>query len=171
MPWHRQSRGSFLNYIKISHWDNANKLVNHPNCYVMLRFVIIIFCSLCTLPCFSQLDTTCLSRRSLPEAVVKATIKGYSFARELDVKLNSLKKNFSLTLSDNSYEIVGFEFYYNSEEGDIHHRTVCGENVLIANYSLFNNLKNGGLFEFTNITIEKAGIKYHVPDFLVFPVD
>src|SRR5215211_7367456 len=106
----------------------------------MLKCIIIIFCSLCSLLCFSQSDTTCLVRRPLPEARVKATIKGYSFANELDVRMNSLKKNFSLTLSDNSYEIVGFEFYYNSDEGDVYHRTVCGENVFIAKYPLFNTL-------------------------------
>ena len=137
----------------------------------MLKCVIIIFCFLCSLPCFSQLDTTCLSRRPLPEAGVKATIKGYNFANNVDVRMNSLKKNFSLTLSDNTYEIVGFEFSYDSEEGDFYHKTVCGENVFIATYPVFRYLKKGGLFEFTNITIQKAGIKYHVPDFLVFPVD
>jgi hypothetical protein len=110
-------------------------------------------------------------RRALPVAGVKATIKGYDFSRELDVKRNALKRNFSLTLSDNSYEIVGFEFYYDSEEGDVYNRTVCGENILIAKYSIFNTLRPGGLFEFRNITIERAGIKYHVPDFLVFPTE
>lgn len=137
----------------------------------MIKCALILFCSLCSLFGFSQSDTICVVRRALPVAGVKATIKGYDFSRELDVKRSALKRNFSLTLSDNSYEIVGFEFYYDSEEGDVYNRTVCGENILIAKYSIFNTLRPGGLFEFRNITIERAGIKYHVPDFLVFPTE
>ena len=137
----------------------------------MVKCLLIIFFSLCSLHSFSQSDSTCLDRRPLPVAGVKATIKGYKFANEVDVKRSFFRKNFSLTLSDNSYEIVGFEFFYNSEEGDVHNGTVCSENVLIAKYPVFNYLKEGGLFEFTNITIEKDGIKYHVAGFLVFPVD
>jgi hypothetical protein len=137
----------------------------------MVKYLVIIFFSLCSLVGFSQSDTTCVSRNPLPEAAVKATIKGYSFANEIDVRRSFFRKNFSLALSDSSYDIVGFEFYYNSEEGVTTHGMVCDANVLIAKYPFFSFLKEGGFFEFTNITIEKAGIKYHTPDFLVFPID
>ena len=137
----------------------------------MVKYLVIIFFSLCSLVSFSQSDITCLSRSPLPETAVKATIKGYRFANELDVKKSFFRNNFSLALSDSSYEIVGFEFYYTSEEGVAYRGTVCDEIVLIAKYPLFSFLKEGGFFEFTNITIEKAGIKYHSPDFLVFPRD
>ena len=137
----------------------------------MVRFVIIIFCSLCSLPCFAQFDTTCLSKRPLPEAGVKATIKGYRFTNELDVRRSFFRNNFSLALSDSTYEIVGFEFFYTSEDGVAYNGMVCDENVFIARYPVFSFIKEGGLFEFKNITIEKAGIKYHTPGFLVFPVD
>ena len=120
---------------------------------------------------FSQSDTTCVSRSSQPDAGVKATIKGYSFANELDVRRVFFRKNFSLALSDSSYVIVGFEFYYTSQEGVTYRGTVCDEDVFIAKYPLFSYLKEGGFFEFTNITIEKAGMKYHTPSFLVFPID
>jgi hypothetical protein len=120
---------------------------------------------------FSQSDTTCVSRSSLPQAGVKATIKGYSFTNELDVRRSFFRKNFSLALSDSSYTIVGFEFYYNSEEGVAYRGMVCDENVFIAKYPFFSSLKEGGFFEFTNITIEKAGMKFHTPGFLVFPID
>ena len=137
----------------------------------MVKYLVIIFFSLCSLVSFSQSDTTCVSRSFLPEAAVKATIKGYSFANEIDVRRSFFRKNFSLALSDSSYEIVGFEFYYNSEEGIAYHGMVCDENVFIAKYPFFSFLKEGGFFEFTNITIEKAGMKYHTPSFLVFSID
>lgn len=141
----------------------------------MIKCAVTIFCFLCSLLCFSQSesgsDTICLERRALPEAEIKATIKGYRFANEVDVRRATLKSNFSLTLSDKSFEIVGFEFYYYSEEGDAYQRTVCGENMLIAKYPIFNTLRPGGLFEFTNITVEKGGIKYRVPAFMVFPTE
>ena len=137
----------------------------------MVKYLVIIFFSLCSLVSFSQSDTTCVSRSPLPEAGVKATIKGYRFASELDVRRSFFRNNFSLALSDSSYEIVGFEFYYTSEDGVAYNGMVCDENVFIAKYPVFSFLKEGGLFEFRNITIEKAGIKYHTPGFLVFPVD
>ena len=137
----------------------------------MVKYLIIIFFSLCSLVGFSQSDTTCVSRGSLPEAAVKASINGYCFTSELDDRRSFFRKNFSLALSDSTYDIVGFEFYYNSEEGVAYHGMVCDENVFIAKFPFFSFLKEGGFFEFTNITIEKAGIKYHTPDFLVFPID
>ena len=137
----------------------------------MIKCLVIIFFSLCSLVSFSQSDTTCVSRSSLPQAGVKATIKGYSFTNELDVRRSFFRKNFSLALSDSSYAIVGFEFYYNSEEGVAYRGMVCDEDVFIAKYPFFSYLKEGGFFEFTNITIEKAGMKFHTPGFLVFPVD
>lgn len=137
----------------------------------MAKYLIVIFFSLCSLVSFSQSDTTCVSRGYLPEAGVKATIKGYSFASELDVRRSFFRNNFSLALSDSSYELVGFEFYYTSEEGVTYRGSVCDENVFITKYPFFSSLKEGGFFEFKNITIEKAGIKYHTPDFLVFPRD
>ena len=137
----------------------------------MVKYLAILFFSTCSLVSFSQSDTTCLSRGPLPEAGVKATIKGYRFANELDVRRSFFRTNFSLALSDSSYEIVGFEFYYTSEDGRTYRGTVCDENLFIAKFPVFSFLKEGGFFEFTNITIEKAGIKYHSPDFLVFPRD
>ena len=137
----------------------------------MIKTLIIIFCSLCSLAGFSQSDTTCLVRGQLPEAGIRATIKGYSFANEVDVRRSFFRKNFSLALSDSTYEIVGFEFYYTSEDGIDYHGAVCDENVFIAKYPVFSFLKEGGFFEFRNITIEKAGIRFHTPNFLVFPVD
>lgn len=137
----------------------------------MAKCLVIIFFLLCSLVSFSQSDTTCISRSSLPDAGVKATIKGYSFANELDVRRSFFRKNFSLALSDSSYAIVGFEFYYTSEEGVTYRGTVCDEDIFIVKYPLFSSLKEGGFFEFTNITIEKAGMKYHTPGFLVFPID
>lgn len=137
----------------------------------MIKYLVILIFSLCSLDSFSQSDTTCHSRNPLPEAGVRATIKGYRFTNELDVRRSFFRKNFSLALSDSTYQIVGFEFYYTSEDGVAYHGTVCDEDVFIAKYPVFSFLKEGGLIEFTNITIEKAGIKYHTPDFLVFPVD
>lgn len=137
----------------------------------MIKYLVTLFFSLCSLVSFSQSDTTCVSRSSLPEAAVKATIKGYSFANELDVRRSFFRKNFSLALSDSTYDIVGFEFYYTSEEGTAYHGMVCDDNVFIAKYPFLSFLKEGGYFEFTNITIEKAGIKYHSPSFMVFPMD
>jgi hypothetical protein len=137
----------------------------------MVKYLVIIFFSLCSLVSFSQSDTTCHSRSPLPEAGVKATIKGYRFTNELDVRRSFFRKNFSLALSDSTYEIVGFEFYYTSEDGVAYHGTVCDENIFTAKYPVFSYLKEGGFFQFTNITIEKAGIKFHTPSFLVFPVD
>ena len=137
----------------------------------MVKYLVIIFFSLCSLVSFSQSDTTCHSRSPLAEAGVKATIKGYNFTNELDVRRSFFRKNFSLALSDSTYEIVGFEFYYTSEDGVAYHGTVCDENIFTAKYPVFNYLKEGGFFQFTNITIEKGGIKFHTPGFLVFPVD
>ena len=137
----------------------------------MTKHLVVLFFSLCSLVSFSQSDTTCLSRSPLPEAGVKATIKGFRFTNELDVRRSFFRNNFSLVLSDSTYEIVGFEFYYTSEDGVAYNGMVCDENVFIARYPVFSFLKEGGLFEFKNITIEKAGIKYHTPGFLVFPVD
>ena len=137
----------------------------------MIKYLVVLFFSLCFLQGFSQSDTTCLSRSPLPEAGVKATIKGYRFTNELDVRRSFFRNNFSLALSDSTYEIVGFEFYYTSEDGVAYNGMVCDENVFIAKYPVFSFIKEGGLFEFKNITIEKAGIKYHTPGFLVFPVD
>lgn len=137
----------------------------------MAKYLVMVFFSLCSLVSFSQSDTTCVSRSPLPETAVKATIKGHRFASELDVRRSFLRNNFSLALSDSSYEIVGFEFYYNPEEGAAYRGMVCDENIFIAKFPFFSSLKEGGFFEFTNITIEKAGIRYHTPGFLVFPID
>ena len=137
----------------------------------MIKYLVVLFFSLCFLQGFSQSDTTCLSRSLLPEAGVRATIKGYRFTNEVDVRRSFFRSNFSLALSDSTYIIVGFEFYYTSEDGVAYHGTVCDENIFIAKYPVFSFLKEGGLFEFINITIEKAGIKYHTPSFLVFPVE
>ncbi len=137
----------------------------------MVKYLAILFFSLCSLVSFSQSDTTCLSRSPLPESGVKATIKGYGFTNQLDIRRSFFRSNFSLALSDSAYEIVGFEFYYTSEEGLAYRGMVCDEHVFIARFPVFPLLKEGGFFEFKNITIEKAGIKYHAPDFLVFPRD
>jgi len=137
----------------------------------MVKYLATVFFSLCSLVGFSQSDTSCVSRGNLPEAGVKATIKGYRFDHELDIRRSFFRSNFSLVLSDSSYQIVGFEFYYTSDEGAAYRGAVCDETVFIARYPLFSLLKEGGFFEFRNITIERAGIKYHTPDFMVFPVD
>lgn len=137
----------------------------------MTKYLVVLFFSLCSFVSFSQSDTTCLSRSPLPEAGVRATIKGFRFTNELDVRRSFFRNNFSLALSDSTYEIVGFEFLYTSEDGVSYYGAVCDENIFIAKFPVFSLLKEGGLFEFRNITIEKAGIKYHTPGFLVFPVD
>ena len=118
--------------------------------------------------CFSQSPDTCLVRLPLPQVGIKATIQGYSFTRDLYINKDSLKRIFSLILSDDSYQILGFEFYYDSEDGDIYHKIVCGPKIFIEKYSVFKNLKKGGIFDFASITIEKAGIRYHAPNFLVY---
>ena len=100
----------------------------------MKKYLVVLFFSFCSFVSFSQSDTTCLSRSPLPEAGVKATIKGYRFASELDVRRSFLRNNFSLALSDSSYEIVGFEFYYNPEEWAAYRGNVCDENVFIDTF-------------------------------------
>ena len=137
----------------------------------MIKYTFTLFCLLCSVLCFSQEDTSCVERRPLPEAGIKATIKGYNFANELDVKRTRLKTNFSLLLSDRSFEVIGFQFSYYPEEGDVYTSTVCGEDLFVARHLIFNFLRPGGFFEFTNITVEKGGLRYHVPNFMVFPID
>jgi hypothetical protein len=137
----------------------------------MTKYLAVLFFSLCSLVGFSQSDSTCLSRSPLPEAGVRATIKGFRFINEVDVRRSFFRSNFSLALSDSTYDIVGFEFYYTSEDGIAYTGTVCDKDVFIVRYPIFGLLKEGGLFEFRNITIEKAGIRFHTPNFLVFPVD
>lgn len=137
----------------------------------MTKFLAVLFFSLCCLVGFSQSDSTCLSRSPLPEAGVRATIKGFRFTNEVDVRRSFFRSNFSLALSDSTYDIVGFEFYYTSEDGIAYTGTVCDKDVFIARYPFFGLIKEGGLFEFRNITIEKSGIRFHTPNFLVFPVD
>jgi hypothetical protein len=139
---------------------------------LLARLTFALLAITCSSQCFGQSDWDVIKEaKTLPMASNKATVKGFSFAKNLHISKDSLNNGFDIVLEDPSYKIVFFRLYYEAEDSDIWVKTIYGNKVTVKDAPILNRLKKGEILGCTLFKLEKAGKYYTLPEFNVIVAD
>ncbi len=103
----------------------------------------------------SQVKDTVICK-GLNQVNILTTLSNYEFSSKLlNASKESIVNGFEITLSDNTYKILGFRAYYLGDDCDIYYKDILGKIVTKNNFPILNRVKDG-LIEIECVTISKG---------------
>jgi hypothetical protein len=144
-------------------WYSGNNF--YFSCMKYLLLISLLISSVA----FTQIGKDTLVCKGLESANARASINsfGFSYGKALYISKDSLKKGFTITISDPSYKVIGFTLLYDCEGCDIWDKDVYGAHVTPENVSILRGLKKGETLDVECINLGREGKRYTVPGFVV----
>jgi len=106
--------------------------------------------------CFVQRGKQSLECGPIPTSEVQPIIKGYGPCGQCVVNLATLKKGFTIVLSDSSYKIIGFQIGYEDNNGKISIKDIFDNKVTSKNVDFLDKLEKGNFISIGCINIQKG---------------
>lgn len=91
----------------------------------------------------------------IPMSEVQPIIKGYGPCGQCVVNLATLKKGFTIILSDPSYKIIGFQIGYEDNNGKISIKDIFDNKVTSKNVDFLDKLEKGNFISIGCLNISK----------------
>lgn len=117
--------------------------------------------------CFVQRGKQSLECGPIPMSEVQPIIKGYGPFSQCVVNLATLKKGFTIVLSDSSYKIVGFQIGYEDNNGKISIKDIFDNKVTSRNVNFLDKLEKGNFISIGCINIRKGDRLFETAGMLV----
>ena len=92
------------------------------------------------------------------------------FAKPINISVDSIRSGFQLNLSDNSFEIIGFRAYYETDDSDIYYKDIFGNSANQTNFHILKNAKKGALVTIECINLKKEKARYTSKPIVIFLV-
>lgn len=143
--------------------------VNYKNSYLaILKGLLLISCFI-LIGQWSSAQKDTLLCKGLQRISISASIQNIPFTSDsISISTGSIRNGFKLSILDQSFAIIGYWAYYETDDNDVYFRIIYGDSVDQNNFPILKNAKKGALIILECINLKKDKARYCAKPLVIY---